>query len=94
MKFSWDADKAATNLRKHNVAFIDAARVFLDPLAKREQDRIVDGEERWKITGTASPHGIVVVAHTSTDDETGEEYIRIISARKAEPFERRHYARG
>jgi len=29
----WDRAKAATNLRKHRVAFEDASTVFLDPLA-------------------------------------------------------------
>lgn len=31
--FEWDPGKAATNLRKHRIAFEDAATVFLDPLA-------------------------------------------------------------
>jgi hypothetical protein len=31
--FEWDAEKAATNLRKHGVSFEEAATVFDDPLA-------------------------------------------------------------
>jgi uncharacterized DUF497 family protein len=31
--FEWDARKAAANLKKHKVAFEDAATVFRDPLA-------------------------------------------------------------
>lgn len=91
MKFGWDPNKAASNLRKHGVAFEDAARVFLDPLAIREQDRIVDGEERWQIIGTFDHFRLLVVAHTTADEESGEEFIRIISARKAERHERRRY---
>jgi uncharacterized DUF497 family protein len=91
VRFSWDANKAASNLRKHGVAFEDAARVFLDPLSIREQDRIVDGEERWQTIGTCGNQKLVVVAHTATDDQSGEEFIRIISARKAERHERRRY---
>lgn len=91
MQFGWDPEKAASNLRKHGVAFEDAARVFFDPLAIREQDRIVDGEERWQIIGTFDHAKLLVVAHTATDDETGEEFIRIISARKAERHERQRY---
>ena len=91
MKFGWDANKAASNLRKHGIAFEDAARVFFDPLSVREQDRIVDGEERWQTIGTFDDQKLIVVAHTTTDDETGEEVIRIISARKAERHERRRY---
>ncbi|HUH76503.1 MAG TPA: BrnT family toxin, partial [Devosia sp.] len=70
MRFSWDANKAASNLRKHGVAFEDAARVFLDPLSIREQDRIVDGEERWPTIGTCGNQKLVV-ARTATDDQSG-----------------------
>jgi uncharacterized DUF497 family protein len=33
MKFQWDPDKAAVNLRKHGVSFDEAVTVFKDPLA-------------------------------------------------------------
>lgn len=67
MRFGWNPDKAASNLRKHGIAFEDDARVFLDPLAVREQDRIVDGEERWQTIGIVGNHRLIVVAHTTTD---------------------------
>ena len=91
MEFEWDENKAATNLRKHGVAFEDAVRVFFDPLSIREQDRVVDGEERWQIIGTFGGHTLLLVAHTTTDQDNGKELIRIISARKAEKAERRRY---
>jgi len=94
VEFEWDEAKAETNLRKHGVAFEDAVRVFFDPLALREQDRIVDGEERWQITGTLDGFQLVVVAHTTRDGPDGGEIIRIISARKAERHERRRYEDG
>ena len=94
MRFGWDPHKAASNLRKHGIAFDDAVRVFMDPLAIREHDRIVDGEERWQIIGTFDHLKLLVVAHTSRDDESGEEFIRIISARPAERSERRRYEDG
>tara|TARA_R110002020_G_scaffold102381_7_gene240462 strand:+ start:1052 stop:1333 length:282 start_codon:yes stop_codon:yes gene_type:complete len=90
VRFGRDPDKAASNLRKHGIAFEDAARVFLDPLAVHEQDRIVDGEERWQTIGTLNHTLIVVVAHT-THGDGDDEFIRIISARKAERHERRRY---
>ena len=90
-KFEWDENKAASNLRKHGISFESAARVFLDPLAIREQDQIVDDEERWQIIGTYDTFKLVVVAHTTRDNQDGEEFIRIISARKAERRERRRY---
>src|SRR5882724_8218 len=33
MRFEWDLVKAASNLRKHNVSFAEAASVFSGPLA-------------------------------------------------------------
>ena len=32
MRFEWDADKAAANLKKHRVSFDEAVTVFYDPL--------------------------------------------------------------
>ncbi|MFZ1085115.1 MAG: BrnT family toxin [Terracidiphilus sp.] len=47
-RFEWDPAKAAANLRKHRVSFETATRVFADPNALFEQDRIADGESRWQ----------------------------------------------
>lgn len=33
MKFEWDPPKAAGNIKKHGVAFDEAATVFLDQMA-------------------------------------------------------------
>lgn len=88
--FEWDQDKAKINLRKHGIRFEDAARVFDDPLAVSTQDKIVNGEYRWKTLGIVENCVLLVVAHTvqATKDT---EIIRIISARRAEPKERRNY---
>jgi len=92
--FEWDASKAASNLRnlrKHRVSFETAVRVFADPFALVEQDRIVNGESRWQTLGLVDGHLLLLVAHTVRDDEDGTEVIRIISARHAEPKERKRY---
>lgn len=91
MRFEWDDAKAASNLRKHRVSFETAARVFADPLALVEQDRIEGGEYRWQTVGLVDGHLLLLVAHVVRDDEDGAEVIRIISARRAEPKERRRY---
>ncbi|MDD2893921.1 MAG: BrnT family toxin, partial [Halothiobacillaceae bacterium] len=39
-RFAWDPVKAESNLRKHRVNFETATRVFADPFALVEQDRI------------------------------------------------------
>ena len=46
----WDRGKAATNLRKHRVAFEDASTVFLDPLAITFADPDHSMEENREIT--------------------------------------------
>ncbi|MBN1847964.1 MAG: BrnT family toxin [Deltaproteobacteria bacterium] len=32
MRFEWDPEKAAANLKKHGISFQDAAIIFGDPL--------------------------------------------------------------
>ena len=93
MQFEWDPEKARRNLLKHGIAFEDAMFAFYDPFRVTIQDRHENGEERWKTTGVIKSFTIVVVAHTTWDDEQGTEVIRIISARRAEPHERRAYER-
>lgn len=63
--------------------------VFDDLDAIAFQDRDVAGEQRWQTIGWAQT-AIVVVAH-AIGEERGDEVIRIISARKATPSERRLY---
>ncbi len=63
---------------------------FADPFALIEQDRIEDGELRWQTIGMAGGTVLLLVAHTVSEDGP-DEIIRIISARKAAPEERKHY---
>ena len=92
-RFTWDAEKAARNRVKHRVSFELAMRVFADPFALTSQDRVEDGEMRWQTLGAVEGYTLLVVAHTVQDDE-GAEVIRIISARRADRTERRHYEDG
>lgn len=93
MPVEWDPEKARSNLTKHGVAFDVAALVFDDPMAVATFDRIVDGEERWRTVGRVGLATILFVVHTWLD-ESGEVYIRIISARRADRMEIRAYERG
>jgi uncharacterized DUF497 family protein len=86
VEFDWDEAKNRRNLRKHGIDFETASLVFDDPYYVAVLDRIVDGEERWQSIGMAGGIAVVVVAHTLS-----ENLIRIISARKATPQERRSY---
>lgn len=89
MEFEWNANKAATNVRKHHVSFEDAARVFLDPNRIEAFDgRDAYGEDRWKTVGLVEPALLAVVYTIRGNDG---EVIRLISARKADAHERAQY---
>lgn len=90
IEFEWDPDKAASNREKHGGSFETACRVFTDPYALVEQDRIEGGEYRWQTLGMVEGCLLLLVAHT-VRDEKGMEIIRIISARRASRKERRRY---
>jgi len=93
MRFLWDENKSRSNLAKHKVGFETAALVFDDPHCISRFDRIKDGQERWQTIGVAAGVAVLLVAHADSA-EGGEEAIRIISARKATPRERKTYEEG
>jgi uncharacterized DUF497 family protein len=87
MELEWDADKAARNLRKHGVAFEEAARVFLDGRRLEIYDGREDyGEDRWATIGQAY-EAVLYVVYTVRH----EDIIRIISARRAISHEQKQY---
>ncbi|MDQ6700973.1 MAG: BrnT family toxin [Acidobacteriota bacterium] len=90
MIYEWDAIKSVANLRKHGIAFIDAATVFLDTLAVTFPDPDHSGDEHREITiGHTMRQYLVLVSHCERGDR-----IRIISARLATRRERRQYEEG
>ena len=85
-EFEWDDAKAASNYVDHGVAFDMARAVFQDPFAIDWLDgRKAYGEVRYSTIGMADGR-LLYVAYTMRG-----ERIRIISARGAEPHERRQY---
>lgn len=93
MRFVWDERKSRLNAAKHRISFETAALVFEDPHSFTRFDWIKDGEERWQTLGVAAGVAVLLVAHADSE-ESGEEVIRIISARKATPYERKIYEEG
>ena len=86
MNFEWDETKSETCLRERGFDFTYAARTFFDP------DRLVQadtrrsyGEERYQLTGKIEQR-LFVVVYTPRHNA-----MRIISARKANQREVRHY---
>jgi len=68
LQFEWDPEKARSNLRKHGVTFETAVRVFADPFALVEQDRVENGEYRWQTTGMVDGALVLLVAHADREE--------------------------
>lgn len=92
MEFEWDANKAASNFRKHGVSFEEAATTFGDFLSitVRDPDHS-DQEARFLTVGESIRGRLLIVAHT---EENAERRIRIISARELTARERKAYEEG
>ena len=87
MRFEWDAGKERANRRKHGVSFEEATTVFGDPLAGTIPDPDHShGEPRFLTIGYSTSNRLVVVSYIEEDDN-----FRIISAREANPYERKTY---
>ena len=85
MVFEWDEEKEWENIRDHGVNFKDAAQAFYDYFRmERRDDDSSAGEERRQTMGFYKD--VLFVVYTERGEST-----RIISARIAEPFERRIY---
>jgi len=85
VEFEWDARKAASNLWKHGIDFADAATVLYDELAVTVTDE-ERGEERFVTIGIDALGRLLVVVYAWRDKR-----MRLISARRATPLERRKY---
>ncbi len=85
--FEWDERKAGINHAEHGVRFQEAKAVFDDPYAITVGDNESDPEEERFVTmGLGALGRLLVVAFTYRTVN-----IRIISARQAEPNERKGY---
>ena len=88
-EFEWDARKAAVNRRTHGIDFADATAVFEDEGALTVQDEISAVDETRMLTlGRDALARVLVVASTWRGGR-----LRLISARRATPSERRQYRR-
>jgi uncharacterized DUF497 family protein len=84
--FEWDTSKAAANLLKHGVSFMEAARAFLDPFAVDLPD--VAHPERLVLLGMTMPERLLYVVYT---ERTPSGRLRLISARRATRHEQKNY---
>lgn len=89
MYVTWDPDKAEINFKKHKIRFSDAETVLYDPFAMTLEEQDVATEQRFVTVGSDGAGRIVVVIYSYRIDT-----IRLISARKATPKERKQYEKG
>ena len=89
MQATWDHRKAETNFKKHNIRFSDAETALYDPMALTLEDQNLSGEKRFVTVGLDAIGRILVVVYTYRQNS-----IRLISARKATPSERKQYEKG
>ena len=89
MEIKWNPQKAEANFRKHKIRFSDAESVLFDPMALTIEDQIIDQEQRFLSVGSDAFGRILVIVYAYHGDT-----IRLISARKATPKERKYYEKG
>jgi uncharacterized DUF497 family protein len=89
--FVWDEKKNRANRTKHGISFAEARTVFFDENARLIADpEHSDDESRFVMLGLSIQLRLLVVCHCYREPS---EAIRIISARRADPSERREYSR-
>lgn len=86
VRVTWDPAKSRRNQEKHGVSFEEAASALLDPFALDAPD-LLDPSRTIVIgmSGRSRLLFVVTLVIESTD------MVRIISARKASPSQRRQY---
>ncbi len=85
--FQWDDAKAATNFAKHGISFEMAREAFKDPFILEWLDAGQVADEPRFAALAMIEQRVLFIAYAIRGDT-----IRIISARRAEAFERRRYA--
>jgi uncharacterized DUF497 family protein len=86
MQFEWDEAKNTENIRKHKIDFADVPEIFDGPMLIELDQHADYGEDRWIRIGFLQ-NGVAVIVWT----ERQENMIRIISARKANRYERQRF---
>jgi len=84
--FEWDSQKAAVNLRKHDVSFELACEAFFDPFVCYLDDEILGSELRERIVGLTTTWILLYIVFVMRDDR-----LRIVSARLVTKAEREIY---
>ncbi len=88
VEFEWSVTKAASNLNKHGVGFDEAETAFDDEFAYIFEDEWhSDEESREILIGYSDRNRLLFVSFV----QRAPDHIRIVSARVADPKERKSY---
>jgi len=88
LKFEWNPQKAASNIKKHKISFEEAQTVFEDDAALIFPDAAHSSQEaREIIIGYSSRNRLLLVCFV----ERVRDVIRIFSARRGTKNERNDY---
>ena len=87
MRFVWD-DANLEHIARHGVEDYEAEEVLTDPDVRPFDARSRRGEKRYGVLGAAEDGRILVVIYTLR-----ESSIHVVTARDAEPKEKRRYRR-
>ena len=91
LRFEWDERKNRANERKHGISFEEAQTVFFDDQSLEFPDPDhSEKEDHFLMPGRSFGLRVLVVCHCFRKSQS---VIRIISARKATPRERKAYGR-
>jgi uncharacterized DUF497 family protein len=87
-RFEWEENKNILNKEEHGFYFEEILAVFDDPffLEAYDHDNSTLDEIRWKGIASFDRRIYFFISYTERENRT-----RIISARKAETIERKHY---
>jgi uncharacterized DUF497 family protein len=89
VKAKWNSTKALFNLRDHGIDFADAAVALEDENALTIENKDHD-EQRFKTLCLGPNMNVLLVVHA----EQSPDFVRIISARKADRSETKAYFKG
>jgi uncharacterized protein len=89
VQYEWGSAKAALNVRKHGIDFLDAIRALEDQNRLEAIDPDGEQEERIQVIGTATGNVLFVVVTFRSED-----VCRIITARRATRHEEDRYYAG
>jgi hypothetical protein len=90
VRIDWDPNKAAANLREHEVSFAEAATVLNDDYALTREDPDSVGEQRFVTMGMSATGTLLVVVYTHREPDT----YRLISSWKANKPQRKLYEKS